>query len=437
MNCFGLRWARVDVAPTLACLLAVMVFSPAGAQTLFYDQAGNPGWFADDAWSGVSQDGPFDTNWVDDRFADLGGASPTGTRHVDLGGNTARVTGLSRATGITRLHSGTLVFTNATLTQGSMRLDLPARGNLTLQDGMLEFFGDTAGWFDDFGHLTLSGGNVRMGFNNNIEVTVTLAGLSGSSGTITPRALSGNDAQPVQTLIVNQAVDTVFAAQLLGVGEASNQTNYLQVTKSGVGDLALTGTIDPPLRKTTTIDGGALLVNTVNATFGDGDGNTAILVAAGGTLGGSGSIVTLPGDDVMVADGGHLLAGTRTDIGTTTYAFGAGAALDLSNVLNATEWLQFTLGSDATPGVSYDRIVLSSGSLNIGDGLLNIEDFAITQTNGFGLGVYTLFSAPSITGTLGAKPSGRLGDFNGTLSVSGTELLLEVTPATGTTILLR
>jgi hypothetical protein len=73
-------------------------------------------------------------------------------------------------------------------------------------------------------------------------------------------------------------------------------------------------------------------------------------------------------------------------------------------------------------------VTLSTGTLAIGSGLLNFSDFAFTDLAGFGPGTYTLFSAGSITGSLGTT-SGTVGGFDSTLAVSGgTNLQLVVVP---------
>ena len=100
----------------------------------------------------------------------------------------------------------------------------------------------------------------------------------------------------------------------------------------------------------------------------------------------------------------------------------------------------FELGSNAAPGSTYDQILLTSGTLNIGTGILEASDFSFTTLAGFGSGVYVLFDAASaISGSLGANTTVDLGSgYTGTLSLadSNTNLILTVVPEPQTATLL-
>jgi hypothetical protein len=62
---------------------------------------------------------------------------------------------------------------------------------------------------------------------------------------------------------------------------------------------------------------------------------------------------------------------------------------------------------------------------------LNGQDFADFHFNlldGFGMGLYTLIDAGTISGLLGSNLSGNIGSYTASLAVSGNDLVLNVVP---------
>ena len=72
--------------------------------------------------------------------------------------------------------------------------------------------------------------------------------------------------------------------------------------------------------------------------------------------------------------------------------------LDISAIID-TEKLVFELGADTTAGTTYDHVSMAGKTLTLGT--LNFADFTFTTVAGFDAGVYTLFDAGSITGSIG------------------------------------
>lgn len=147
-----------------------------------------------------------------------------------------------------------------------------------------------------------------------------------------------------------------------------------------------------------------------------------------GTLGGTGSVTTTDAS-ITFAAGTVLSPGNSP--GTLTFDLGAGE-LDLSAQVagSATAALAFELGATSGGGVS-DLVVLSSGTLDVGSGTLNFDDFDFTALSGFGPGSYVLFDTnTSIAGTLGASLSGTVSGLDATLALAdGTnDLVLNVVP---------
>lgn len=277
-------------------------------------------------------------------------------------------------------------------------------GNRVLLDGNVTVTGSSASQIS-----TAAGGSV-------FESAPTTIGLSSTSGshvrTFTVNDVTGNaDVDLTIAPIITNGSATAGGLTKAGAGtlalEAAN--TYTGSTTVSAGRLALAAEGSFASSPTITVESGgvlSLLSKTASGfTFGSGQ-----------TLAGSGSVAlptSGPGVSLLgtLAPGGGAV-GTLAFTGAGTLAIGSATAL------------QFGLG---TTGAS-DLVTLSTGTLAIGSGLLSFSDFAFTDLAGFGPGTYTLFSAGSITGSLGTT-SGTVGGFDSTLAVSGgTELQLVVVP---------
>ena len=174
----------------------------------------------------------------------------------------------------------------------------------------------------------------------------------------------------------------------------------------------------------TVVNAGTLSANNLS---GSATGSGSITVAAGATLAGAGTFGD--GGNVAVVMGGRISPGNSA--GTLTFNLGSGS-LDISTIDVAS--LEFELGT------SSDKVLLASGSLNIGAGVLEFDDFLFSELSGFGNGDYLLFDGTTpILGTLGAAASGPIGAFTGTLQFAdgGNDLILHVVPEpAGTSLLL-
>lgn len=246
---------------------------------------------------------------------------------------------------------------------------------------------------------------------------VTLVGTGNSVynfGSVTP-ALNGNLTFSNTTSIAlgtgnkRFAVNnrTQFDAGFIGTTGITMQT--------GTGTLVLNGV--STYTGTTTVNAGTLLVNgSISSTTG------GVTVAAAGTLGGGGTIsgattlngILTPGED-GIAD--ELIFGSSLNVSGITTGIGA---------------LKFDLGTTS------DMVTLTSGTLTIGAGLLEFDDFDFTAMSGFGAGTYTLVSTTQvISGSLGTTVAGTVGGFSATLSLAdgGTDLILTVVPEPATTML--
>ncbi len=457
-------------------LLAVDV-TTGSAQVLYYDRTANPGWLTSNAWNTVSG-GSGNTNWVDGSSATFGAGgalSVSITNPETVSSSSVSVAGMtntgSRVT-IAKSLGGSaadvISFTDGATINGDFTFGsrITVTGNFEVQSGSVQMSGannsaingtaTVSGGTLDFGqpvnlgtttNLIVNGGLLRVGFANssssagavtvnngtfefgratNTTTGLTISSLSGTGGTLRSRAPGTGVSGAANSLTVNQNVDTTYSGAIIGTGDGGISPSTLSLTKSGTGNLTLSGTISG-MQKTTTVNDGRLYINGNTTSFGDNTGSTAISVASGGTLGGTGTITTLAGDSVIVANGGSLTAGLADSAGKTTYALGTGASLDLSAATGDTGWLKFELGSLATPGTTYDQIIISSGTLAIGSGLLNFADFDFTALSGFGEGEYLLFSSSDLSGTLASSNlSGTISGHDATLGLLGNNIILTV-----------
>lgn len=172
-------------------------------------------------------------------------------------------------------------------------------------------------------------------------------------------------------------------------GNISETAGPHSITKMGLSRLVLLG--NNTYTGSTTINAGTLIVSGVL-------NGTSSVTVQGGQLGGKGTITTSGNGNVTLFAGTSLAPGAPGEgPETLTLALGTGS-LDLSTVGGLTAYLQFDLGSTA------DRVLLSTGKLDIGTGGLDLDDFTFTDAGGLAEGTYILFDTSSdVVGTLGSN----------------------------------
>ncbi|HET6526816.1 autotransporter outer membrane beta-barrel domain-containing protein [Sphingopyxis sp.] len=229
-------------------------------------------------------------------------------------------------------------------------------GGTTLLSGRFELVGN--GSLHSGGAVTVHGG------------VFDISGITGSGTTIGDLSGSGGGAGTIvlgdKTLTFGADNDSYFTGTIAGAGGA--------LVKNGAGAFTLTGANS--YTGTTSVNAGTLLVN------GDQSAATGLTsVAAGATLGGSGTI----GGDVFVADGGTLAPGNSpgtltingglTLSGGSTLAYEFGARNAVGNPLNDLVDVAGNLTLDGTINVS----VAAGGTFDVG--LYRVANYGGTLTD--------------------------------------------------------
>jgi len=245
----------------------------------------------------------------------------------------------------------------------------------------------------------------------------------------------------VTTLDLNGGVRTFSVADSTNAVTELTVSSTIQnggLTKTGAGVLALTGS--NTYASATSVSAGTLLINGTHAITSGAASATAYNITGTGTLGGTGLIdLSAVNSGVTIATGAKLVPGASVE--SLTFSLGTGV-LNTSGAVGGanTGAFVFELGSNATPGATYDQVVLTTGVLNIGTLSLEDADFNFTELAGFGSGVYTLFDTNNpISGSFGADVTVAFsGGRTGTLSfANGTnDIILTVIPEPSTWALL-
>lgn len=268
------------------------------------------------------------------------------------------------------------------------------------------------------GGITASGGEIQVKFNTNAQdAQINLSGNLTATGNleITNAGFTGANLNVINLLTDSQwniaaGTTTTVAPDLGGTGS---------LTKTGAGTLVLRASCATTCPGNTRVLGGVL---NLQGTITGSD-----VTVTGATLSGTGTITAATtGVDV---NAGGILAPGNGGAGTLTVNAGTGK-LDLVDAVApaASGALAFDIGTAAS-----DQILITGGSLDIGTGVLGIDDLAITAAPGLTAGTFTLIDAgTAIIGSLAPNVTGPVGSFTGTLSLEdgGTKLVLTLSSGT-------
>jgi autotransporter-associated beta strand protein len=257
----------------------------------------------------------------------------------------------------------------------------------------------------DAGTLTLNNGITSGGSNYNLSV----GGLAGATvnvqGTI---ALSGGGI-------------TKDGGSNFIVTNAANYTGATNV-KGGTLTVAVGGSIN-----------GSTTVNVTNtgtlAVLGSVTGSNILNVNTGGILTGSGSVTTANNGNVVVGLGGKL---QPTAASTLSLTLGAGS-LDLTAAVTPTNSQSLIFAINATGNSA--EVAVTTGTLNIGTGVLEFDDFQFTLTGTFATAAtIPLFHTDGTNSTiaagnsLGTNVNGLINGIPATLAIQGNDVVLQVVP---------
>lgn len=344
---------------------------------------------------------------------------------MSFGGSGELIAGSSTALGLGGVHKTT----SSTL---SLRSDVEVHGS---SYSLLSSTGNPY-LFLRISELTSSSQDRTLTFNNRI------AGSNGAIEWIDNVNSTGN-------LILELKYNAATAQQLPLITNASAIVRFAQAPSaartysgliSGAGSVELTEGGSTVLTAANTYTGATRVTNgtLLIADSGTIEGTSELQLGATGTFDLSGitaSSYTF-GPSQTISGLGTVVAGGKTiniegsispgnSPGTLSFDMGSGGILSLGE--NAV--LLFELGTMS------DRILLSSGSLNLGSATLEFAHFDFTPLAGFGIGEYILFeTSETILGSL-AMTSGQIGSFFGELQIQGTDLILTVIPEPGSGLL--
>lgn len=325
----------------------------------------------------------------------VSGASGTPTLTIGGNGGGGTFSGVIQNAGgtlsVTKTGNGTQVLSGAN-TYG---------GTTTINGGFLNAGVADAGSgpFGSGGSIFFGGGTLQYSVANNFDYSARFS-------------TAANNAISVDT--AGQAV--TFATALTSSGGSLKLTN-----STGTGTLTITAAAT--YNGNTTVNGGTLILSGSGALAN----NSTVSLGAGGTLDVSAlaSPYTLGGSATLRG------SGSGTDIGTNAASIiaASGGIFDVGSQPISLTWNGASSGTDST----HPALLVSQGTLNLNANPITV----VVPGTALDVGIYTLISAPAITGTPGTTPSYTGGNGVGlgkvgVISVSGSTVILTVSAAGGT-----
>lgn len=303
----------------------------------------------------------------------------------------------------------------------SMAISWDGAGTYNLSGGTSDVLGLRFGHNGaQTGVFNLTGGTLNLGAEGIWEQNAGSPNDINFGGGTIAAAVDTNIFLPSELTGTNGNVTFNTNGNTLTISGAMSGTGGF--TKTGAGTLVLSGANSHT--GPTVVNAGTLRVSN---TFGSATGSGNVTIAAGARLTGSGTIGEGLGS-VTASINGKLAPGEGA--GTLTFNLGGGS-LNLVGAVTGpgTAALEFELGATS------DLVLLTTGGLTIGSGVLEFDDFLFTVLAGLTERDYVLFDGTlPINGTLGANLSGVLAPgFTGSLQFAdGTnDLVLHVIPEPG------
>ena len=373
-------------------------------------------------------------------------------------------TGIWSVTGTTSSSTGGAVINAGTLNVAKLdntgsNSSLGSGGNITLAGGILQFNGSGAQTSNRAFQINPAGGTIDSSASSSSD-TVT---LSGTFTSFDPAATNvsytnGSTAANVTNPDNRFAVGMVLTATGLPVGTTINAMNAgaLTLSQAFTGITGNVSTTQSAAGRTLILTGSNTGDNTVSSVLANSAAGRALSVAKTGSgvwvLSGTSTYTgetTISSGTLKLGAGGSLDNGTSVSIAAgatfdltakttsaSTYTWNA-ASLSASGTASAA-----TISSDATGTIAMGAtpITLTTNgtnpSLTVTGAALSLggnQFTVVVPGTALGVGVYTLVSAASITGTVNATAlytggNGLAGGTSGVVSISGNTVILTVTP---------
>ena len=232
-------------------------------------------------------------------------------------------------------------------------------------------------------------------------------------GTLQYSAANQNDYSGRFSTAANQSISIDTAGQTVSLGTALTSSGG-SLTKIGDGTLTLNNT--ETYSGTTTVNGGTLVLG-ASASLAS---SSTISIGAGGTFD-----VSALASPYALGGGASLKAsGTGTTVGTTAANIvgASGGVFNLGSQPISLTWGGASSGTDTT----HPPLLVSQGTLNLNGNTITV----VVPGTAVGVGVYTLISAPAITGAPNATPTfsgnGKAPGTAASISVSDGSVILTV-----------
>jgi len=356
--------------------------------TLQLGNGGTTGSFAGD----IANNGTLSFNRSD--TLTFGGEISGAGNVTQIGTGTTILTGTNTYTGGTTINAGTLQLGNGGMT-GSITGNVANNGTLTFdRSGTLTFPGNISSVGSVFqigngttiltgnntytGGTTISAGTLQAGsttgFSSSSEFTVNsildLHGFNSAIGSLSGNGtVLNNSATPAALTVGNDNASTSFA------GVLANGTGILQLIKSGMGRLTLTGT--STYTGGTTISAGTLQLGnggTTGSIAGDVANNGTLAfdrsdsVTFGGVISGPGNVVNLGSGTLILAGTNIYTGGTLISAGTLQVGNGRTTGSIVGNVLD-----NGTLAFNRSDSVTFTGVISGPGNVvKLGTGTLTL-----------------------------------------------------------------
>ena len=290
-----------------------------------------------------------------------------------------------------------------TFNGGANQLDA-VTGTIYIIGGSTDFFRFSGSRGSANAIFDLSGSSVSL--NSVSAASYQLGALEGTGSSATLRGTGATT-----WVIGAKNLDTTYD----GLFGSSSSVSANNLVKVGAGRLTLFGT--NYFGGSTTISNGVLALGST----GSMPNTTNLLITAGATFDVSAiASYSLSTSNTLTANG----AGTVVGVTAATITNAPGGTVDLGAQPISLTWGGGSTGTDST----HPALYVPQGTLNLSGNSITV----VVPGTALGAGVYTLITAPAITGSVNPTPSftggnGLVAGNTGAISISGNSVILTVT----------